>query len=165
MDGELRVAAFSTVFDAELMRGYLDSHGIEARLEDDMIVSTALAYATAVGGVKLFVPSSDAERATHLIAEHEASLGADRKRPESPDERAQRAFRTAIVGHFLFPVGAHAFSLYLLSTTPFRGLSGRSFRSATRSALIRSKSAWVSCGRRITSASTARQSSSVSPSV
>ena len=63
-----RIASYPTAWEAELARGLLVDHGIDAVLQDDVIVNTNWLYSNAVGGVKLFVPDESVDEASKLLA-------------------------------------------------------------------------------------------------
>jgi hypothetical protein len=62
------IAAFSEPAHAHLARGFLESAGIPAVVEDQHIVGIHWLYSNAVGGVKLRVSEQHAERAWSLLA-------------------------------------------------------------------------------------------------
>ena len=47
--------------------GYLNSHGIETSLKDEMTVQVNIAYSNAVGGVKILVKDSDYDHCIQLL--------------------------------------------------------------------------------------------------
>ena len=55
--------------EAHLIESYLDSHGIETFLKDEMTVQVNIAYSNAVGGVKILVKESDYEKSILLLKE------------------------------------------------------------------------------------------------
>jgi hypothetical protein len=61
------VAAFSLPIEAQLARLRLESHGVECRIDDENIISINWLYSDAIGGVKLKVRESDAERAREVL--------------------------------------------------------------------------------------------------
>jgi hypothetical protein len=62
------IAAFRETAHAHLARGFLESAGIPAAVEDEHIVGINWLYSNAVGGVKLLVPEQQAEQAALLLA-------------------------------------------------------------------------------------------------
>lgn len=63
--------AFATcthVFEAEILRGFLRSEGIEPRLRDAVIVTADWLMGVAVGGIEVGVPPGEADRARALLA-------------------------------------------------------------------------------------------------
>ncbi len=122
------VASFTSTLDAELARTLLDQHEIESRLEGDILAGAALPLQTAFGGVRVLVAANEAEQATKLIADHEKSLAADRRRTDTADERVARAYRLALVGLMLLPVVAHAISFVNLARSPWSALSAKGRR-------------------------------------
>jgi hypothetical protein len=65
----VRIAAFNTPVEANLAQSVLAGEGIESCLENDVAVGMVWYYGNAIGGVKLFVHESDAERARVILAE------------------------------------------------------------------------------------------------
>lgn len=61
------VARFGTVGEAEMARSALTAAGIEADVADEQVVAIDWLYSNAVGGVKLFVPEVDLERAAEVL--------------------------------------------------------------------------------------------------
>jgi hypothetical protein len=122
IESEVRIASFGAPHEAALARAYLESEGIPCRITDDFLVGAALGYEAAFGGVKLFVRSSDALRASELLESYRTAP-ASRPRAETQPERLRRAFRTSIIGLVLFPVALHLLSLWLLRNVAYRGLN------------------------------------------
>ena len=122
VESEVRIASFGAPHEAALARAYLESEGIPCRIADDFLVGAALGYEAAFGGVKLFVRSSEALRASELLESYRTAP-ASRPRSETQQERLQRAFRTSIVGFVLFPVALHVLSLWLLHNVAYRDLN------------------------------------------
>jgi hypothetical protein len=69
------VASFLQEHEARLSVLRLQSAGLEAELGDSGIVSVHPLLANAVGGVKVFVPKTQAARARALLAEAGAAAG------------------------------------------------------------------------------------------
>jgi hypothetical protein len=129
MDGEVLITSFGSPLDAELARLLLESHQIECRIADDMLVASAMHIETAFGGVKLFVGRADAEQAAALLAEHQRTLRAERSSPEASSERVSRALRCAFVAFVIFPVVLHVWSLWLLGRVDYHSLPPRARKS------------------------------------
>ena len=53
--------------EAHLIKGYLNSHGIETSLKDEMTVQVNTAYSNAVGGIKILVRASDYDQSIQLL--------------------------------------------------------------------------------------------------
>jgi len=62
-----RIATYTTPHEAEIVRGMLREHGIDAVLRDDVTVQMNWLYSNVVGGVKLLVPTSDLADARELL--------------------------------------------------------------------------------------------------
>jgi len=147
------IASFTSVGEADVARGLLESAGIPCQLGDEATIGIAWHLSNALGGVKLLVDSTQADEAKRLLAEGLSPLSDDElaaeagatSEPSSPvearaaeeaepaDALAQRAFRTAIIGFVLFPFVVHLYSIYLLIRLDrVRGtLSSRGRRHAT----------------------------------
>jgi hypothetical protein len=108
------VATFDTPHEAELARIHLESLNIGATVRDDTLIGLAQIYAGAFGGVKLLTDADDAEEAAQLV---KRLRGKKRKKNkgELADDVARRAFRAAVIGIFLCPGPAHAYSLVLIN--------------------------------------------------
>lgn len=63
------IASYDLPFEAQFMRGLLIDAGIDAVLENEQQVSIGMGWANALGGVRLLVPTSDAERAQQILNE------------------------------------------------------------------------------------------------
>jgi hypothetical protein len=53
--------------EAHLIEGFLNSHGIETSLEDEMTVQVNTAYSNAVGGIKILVKASYYDQSIQLL--------------------------------------------------------------------------------------------------
>ena len=65
----IRIAAFTHVIDAYLLKTRLESAGIDCFIADDNTILVNWLYSTAIGGVKVKVRSSDAEHALEILRE------------------------------------------------------------------------------------------------
>lgn len=61
------IKTFTYPHEAYVMRGRLESEGIQTFLKDEMTVQVYNFYSNAVGGVKLQVPAEDAEKALKIL--------------------------------------------------------------------------------------------------
>lgn len=142
MDGEVKVGAYHTPHEAELAAMHLRSRGIDARVENAVLVGMNPLWDTALGGVRLMVPEHQAKRAQRVLAKFDAEPENREEPPESSrpeddprsptdagDAVAARAFRAAILGIFFCPVGFHVYALWLAAnageTLSARGLRMR----------------------------------------
>lgn len=71
MNQLITIKTFTYPHEAYIIRGKLDSEGIETFLKDEMTVQVNNFYSNAVGGVKLQVLEQDVERALEIIGESE----------------------------------------------------------------------------------------------
>lgn len=123
-----RVAAtFATAIDAELARTLLEQHDIPSRLEGDLLAGSGLLLTGAVG-VRLLVADQHAEQAHRLVEAHEKELAAQRRRVDTADARAARAYRLALIGLMLMPLLTQAISLVQVLRVPWSSLSARGRR-------------------------------------
>jgi hypothetical protein len=58
------------IIDVQMVRGLLESEGIEAFVFDDNIVRLNPFYAQAIGGIKLFVRTKDLSAASEILRAH-----------------------------------------------------------------------------------------------
>lgn len=123
MDGETKVRAYHAPHEAALAAAHLQSIGIDARVDNQLLVGMNPLWDTALGGVRVMVPTRQLKRARRALARLDAEL-ADRDEDEdddlrSPDDEgdaiAARAFRSSVLGIFFCPVGMHLYSFWLLS--------------------------------------------------
>ncbi|RYE21427.1 MAG: DUF2007 domain-containing protein [Sphingobacteriales bacterium] len=63
------IATFSTSIEAHIQKGYLENEGIPCFLKDEHTISANPMYDVAMGGIKLQVWESDAQRAYNLLQE------------------------------------------------------------------------------------------------
>jgi hypothetical protein len=70
MDGEfVQVDAFIHLIEVDLARARLEWHGIECYAFDENLIHFNWLYSLAVGGIKLKVRRTDAERAVEILRE------------------------------------------------------------------------------------------------
>ena len=62
-----KIASYTNPHEAEVVRGLLQDHGIEAILQDNMSVHMNWLYSNAIGGVKLLVPSDQEAMAREIL--------------------------------------------------------------------------------------------------
>ncbi len=68
------IASFSFPHEAHIARAKLDSEGIPAVLADEFTISMQWLYSNALGGVKVQVPPSCAQRALEILAQDDSDL-------------------------------------------------------------------------------------------
>lgn len=68
------VASFSFPHEAHIARAKLESEGIPVALADEHTVSMQWFYSNAIGGVKVQVPPSCAQRAIEILAQDDSDL-------------------------------------------------------------------------------------------
>ena len=69
MENLVIVATFTYPTELAVIRGRLESEGIECFLKDEYTVQAYNFYSNAIGGIKLQVRESDAERAIQILKE------------------------------------------------------------------------------------------------
>jgi len=103
MDRLVQIASFVYPWQAYIARGRLEARGIKAFVFDDGIVTAHPFISNAVGGVKLLVDRSDAERAIAILNEEEFDEELDREEPGhgEPDlgERGYKDWEPEDVDH------------------------------------------------------------------
>lgn len=67
-DRLVTIGAYSTPFEASLVRGRLEAFDIDATLVDAETVSVNWLWSNLLGGIKVQVPESDVEEALHLLS-------------------------------------------------------------------------------------------------
>lgn len=61
------IRAFIHLYELDMARTYLESHGIDCFVKDELTVQTYHWYSNAIGGIKLQVNEEDAQRAIALL--------------------------------------------------------------------------------------------------
>ncbi len=122
------VAAFDSLWQAELVRGRLEASGIAARLLGAHTVGLASHLAPVIGGVKVVVATKDAGEARAVMLT--PALLDDDATPTRPepqvDDVARWALRLSVLGIFLPVIGQiGSFSFVLQAFSRRRALSGR----------------------------------------
>jgi hypothetical protein len=154
------VATYLEPIQAELARSRLDAEGIPAFIQGGEFASMAWHLTLANQGVKVQVPTEDAERAMAILsetsaaggqehgdehwpqtAENEAAFGDDHDVVAEPlqtvrEQNADRAFRGAVIGLFFLPLQLYVFWLLLKVFVSEEALSGRSANRAFVAAAI-----------------------------
>ncbi len=69
MDEFLTIKTFTFPYEAEIVKGRLQSEGIECYLKDEMTVQIISLYSNAIGGIKLQVKQSDIPKAIEILKE------------------------------------------------------------------------------------------------
>src|SRR6266542_1673326 len=113
------VGSFTLLGDARAAESALAGSGIPVRLEGIGFASALPHMTDVVGGVTLFVPTADAERAREILyppAEDDATHADDAVDEGPRAAAARRAWRGAVLGSvFLFPP-LHLLSMWHLAT-------------------------------------------------
>jgi hypothetical protein len=143
------VATYFEPIQADLARSRLGGEGIPAFIQGGEFASMAWHLTIANQGVKVQVPTEDAERALAIlsetspaggqedgdelwpqIAENEAGFSDDREVEAEPlqtvrEQNADRAFRGAVIGLFFLPLQLYVFWLLLKVFVSEESLSRR----------------------------------------
>ena len=123
---------------ARLMRGLLQSAGIDCFIPDENLLSQASYLAGIAGGLRVQVRAVDRERAQAMLDDYRTPDGpaeddeavADPKSVAESERLAQRALRVAILGFILWPL-PHPYALALaLSALARKDLTGHARRQA-----------------------------------
>lgn len=67
MDKLVTIKTFTYPHEVYVIRGKLESEGIQTFLKDEMTVQVHNFYSNAIGGVKLQVPSEEVEKALSIM--------------------------------------------------------------------------------------------------
>jgi hypothetical protein len=130
------VARYTSLHEAGIAQGLLESAGIASALDNEMMVGMLWHLSNAVGGVRVRVAAADEEAARALLAEGvaaaevsnveenaagEAKAGDDDDDQPIESEReamVRRALVSALLGFFI-PLFLHLWALTLLVQVPF----------------------------------------------
>jgi hypothetical protein len=85
MNKLVTLSTYRDLIEAEIVKGRLESEGIQCALVDDIMVSVNPLYSNAIGGVKLKVFEEDYDKALEIIAGEKDTSDADDILSE-PDE-------------------------------------------------------------------------------
>ena len=125
----ITLVTFDMPFEAHLAKGLLEVNGVTSFLTDEFTVGVAWHLSNALGGIKLQVAETDAERAVNLLKGREREIADPDAEGGSPDaakiERypvetplsigettANRALHAALLGIFFVPL--QLYSLWLI---------------------------------------------------
>lgn len=72
MNAFVILSAYPTLFEAQIIQGLLESHGIQATVLDQH--AGGLAVPNAMGGIKVQIMEQDAEEAIAILKERDAML-------------------------------------------------------------------------------------------
>jgi hypothetical protein len=96
-DGYAVVSSHLRSEEAEMLRGLLESAGLETLVEDAAMASLNPLLQSAVGGAKVLVPSADAARAHEIITSSGVFAGSGAGSEEIPEEEwAATGFDTRV---------------------------------------------------------------------
>jgi hypothetical protein len=90
MNDWVTIATFTYPHEAAILRGRLESEGIECNAKDENTVSANPFYSNAIGGVKIQVKESDVERANEIVKDYyyhtNGDIEVDPQEEYKPDE-------------------------------------------------------------------------------
>jgi len=69
MNNWITIISFTYPHEAHLVKGKLESEGIEVMIKDELTVQVINFYSNAIGGVKLLVKDSDYDKAYQVLIE------------------------------------------------------------------------------------------------
>jgi len=130
-DRLVTIATFFEPAEASIAQSILNEENVRSFFADEMMAGMAWHISGAVGGVKLMVAESHAERARQILDEHRqqarestAENQVDEEfvaslNPATPDRLISRALRAAVFGLLVPPF--FFYSLWLLGRMAFRG--------------------------------------------
>lgn len=85
MNDWITVATFTYPHQSAILKGRLESEGIQCFIKDENIVNANPFYSNAVGGVKVQVRENDAERASEIVKDYFYNVNSeDEFEPEPP---------------------------------------------------------------------------------
>jgi hypothetical protein len=82
-DNYITVLTFTYPYEVAIIRGRLESEGIECFVQDELTVQVHPFYSNAIGGVKLQVKASDLQQAVEILKETGYLKDEDLQAPES----------------------------------------------------------------------------------
>ena len=162
-DGLETLIAFSTIGEAQVAAGLLESAGIDVLIADEAVATTAPHWGPAMGGYRVQVPRSEITRAREVLsADDDGDESPSRRvegfpameedpddpRPNPREAAALRAWRAAVGGIVLVPVLLHLYSVLQLATVVQRedrlttGARHRAIAAAVIDALVIAGALW-----------------------
>jgi hypothetical protein len=117
----VEVGAFTLLADARALEALLVAEGLTVHLQGVDAVGALPHMSNALGGVRVFVPAADAERAREIVeaaggepesAADAAALEGDEVTEGERDRAAKRAFYAAFLGLAFVPGLLHLLSLW-----------------------------------------------------
>lgn len=85
MDNWTIVMTCTFPHEAHMVKGYLDSYGIETDLKDEMTVQVNTAYSNAIGGVKILVKDSDYDQSIQLLKDGGYIIDSNTESAQKPE--------------------------------------------------------------------------------
>ena len=76
-DGLVTIGSYSTVFEADMVKGELETFGVDVVMENRNLVGTNWLWSNMLGGVKVRVPEAQAEEARRILTADEAEEETD----------------------------------------------------------------------------------------
>jgi hypothetical protein len=134
VDDEQVVERYDVPHEAELAAAYLRDHGIDARVDNDVLPAMNPLWSGALGAIRVHVPAARLAEASELLA----SLREPREvaPSEDADHTARRALISAVFSLFICPVLGQLYSLWLVSKIRKHHLSPRGRRHRSAAVLV-----------------------------
>lgn len=115
MEELVTIISFFHLHEAHIVKGKLESEGIEVFLKDEMIVQVNNLYSNAVGGIKLEVKKSDYDEAYQILVET-GYLKEENIKPFPIIEKIDTFTSTLpLIGNLRFEMRLILFVLFLLT--------------------------------------------------
>lgn len=109
------VAVFLSPYEAGMAKGELEAYGITAFVSDEYTIGANPLYSNALGGVKLQVPASYAEKAQRLISAQDPQERETVPVKESESNPKKTIAKTFVWFYFAMAAGGLFFLVYLFS--------------------------------------------------
>jgi len=76
-DGLVTIGSYSTVFEADMVKGELEAFGVDVVMENRNLIGTNWLWSNMLGGVKVRVREAQAEEARRILTADEAEEETD----------------------------------------------------------------------------------------
>ena len=109
------IQVFNNYIDANIMMGRLQEEGINCWLKDEITVTVDPILTNAIGGIKLMVPDSQAERAFALLKEYRSEIEAAIKCPRCGSGNVEYVTTPRKASNWVGAIFGFLFTSYALS--------------------------------------------------
>jgi len=110
------IQTYSNYIDANIISGRLEEEGIHAWLKDENTVTINPILTNAVGGIKLMVPDSQAERAFELLKKFRSEIRATLKCPRCGSDNIEYVTTPRKASNWIGVIFGFLFTNYAIST-------------------------------------------------